>query len=135
LESLILATVLNKIDISPQRAVPIIGIYDAKNNNLKIIQFSLPENISEYVNSLWNYKKNHIVVINSYNDGPIDDGSQLGPFYELEVSSQAAFLRPGETIIHIQRIFHLEGSEKALNVLTKSLLNVSIEEIKKAFIN
>ena len=74
-------------------------------------------------------------VINSYNDAPTEDGSQLGPFYELEASSHAAFLEPGEDIIHIQRTYHLEGSEKTLDVFTKSLLNVSIEEIKKAFKN
>ena len=50
-------------------------------------------------------------VINSYNDGPTNDGSQLGLFCELEASSPSAFLKPGEDIIHIQRTYHLEGSD------------------------
>ena len=125
----------SKIGISPQRAVPIIGSYDASNNILTLIEFSLPENKSDYVNSALEIQEEPFRgdVINSYNDGPTENGSQLGPFYELEVSSPAAFLKPGEDIIHIQRTYHLEGSENALDVLTKSLLNVSIEEIKKVF--
>jgi uncharacterized protein DUF6786 len=125
----------SKIGIPQQRAVPIIGSYDAKNNILTIIEFSLNENISGYVNSAFEIQKKPFSgdVINSYNDGPTDDGSQLGPFYELEVSSPAAFLEPGKEIIHIQRTYHLEGSEKVLDVYAKSLLNVSITEIKGAF--
>jgi len=127
----------SKIGISLQRALPIIGSYDAKNNILTLIKFSLSENISDYVNSALEIQKEPFRgdVINSYNDGPSDDGAQLGQFYELEVSSPAAFLEPGEDIIHIQRTYHLEGSEKVLDVFTKSFLNVSIEEIKTAFKN
>jgi hypothetical protein len=125
----------SKIGISPLRAMPIIGSYDAKNNILTLVQFSLPENISEYVNSSLEIQEEPFSgdVINSYNDGPTDDGFQQGPFYELEVSSPAAFLKPGENIIHIQRTYHLEGREEALDVYIKSLLNVSVEEIKRAF--
>ena len=114
----------SKIGISPQRAVPIIGSYDAKNNILTLIEFTLPETAREYVNSALEIQKEPFKgdVINSYNDGPTGNGSQLGPFYELEISSPAAFLKPGEEIIHIQRIYHLEGSEKTLDVITKSLL-------------
>jgi hypothetical protein len=127
----------SKIGISPQRALPIIGSYDSKNNILTIIEFTMPDNISEYVNSALEIQKDPFSgdVINSYNDGPTEDGAQLGPFYELELSSPAAFLKPGEAIIHIQRIYHLEGSEVMLNELSKSLLNVSIAEIKAAFKN
>jgi hypothetical protein len=125
----------SKIGISPQRAVPIIGSYDAKNNILTLVQFTLPENNTEYVNSTLEIQDEPFKgdVINSYNDGPVVNGSQLGPFYELEVSSPAAFLKSGENIIHIQRIYHLEGSEKALDILAKSLLNVSIPEIRNIF--
>ena len=127
----------SKIGIRPQRAVPIIGSYDAKNSILTIIEFSLPENTIEYVNSSLEIQENPFSgdVINSYNDGPTENGSQLGPFYELEVSSPAAFLKTGEKISHIQRIYHLEGSEKALDIIAKSLLNVSILEIKDIFKN
>jgi hypothetical protein len=127
----------SKIGISPQRAVPIIGSYDAKNHILTLIEFTLPGNNSDYVNSALEIQDEPFRgdVINSYNDGPTDSGSQLGPFYELEVSSPAAFLKSGEDITHIQRTYHLEGSEKTLDVFAKTLLNVSILEIKNIFKN
>ena len=46
-------------------------------------------------------------ALNSYNDGPLEDGSQMGPFYELETSSPAAALKPGESITHSQITIHL----------------------------
>lgn len=36
----------------------------------------------------------------------------LGPFYELETSSPAAALNPGESLRHIQRTIHIKGPEK-----------------------
>ncbi len=127
----------SKIGISPQRAVPVIGSYDSKNNILTLIEFTMPENTTEYVNSALEIQKKPFCgdVINSYNDGPSGNGSQLGPFYELEVSSPAAFLKSGEEIIHIQRTYHLEGDEKNLDLVARSLLNVSLSDITAIFKN
>jgi len=127
----------SKIGISPQRAVPIIGSYDAKNHILTLVEFTLPETAMEYVNSELEIQDEPFRgdVINSYNDGPADNGSQLGPFYELEISSPAAFLKPGEEIIHTQNTYHFEGSESTLDKIAKSLLNVSLSEIKNIFGN
>ena len=106
-----------------------------KNNILTLIEFTMPEKNFEYVNSALEIQKNPFNgdIVNSYNDGPANDGAQLGPFYELEISSPAAFLKPGEEIIHTQRTYHLEGGEENLNELTKSFLKVSIEDIRNAF--
>jgi len=127
----------SKIGISPQRAVPVIGSYDAKNNILTIIEFTLPETAMEYVNSELEIQEEPFRgdVINSYNDGPTDNGTQLGPFYELEISSPAAFLKSGGEIIHIQKTYHFDGSESTLDRIAKSILNVSILEIKNIFKN
>jgi hypothetical protein len=57
----------------------------------------------------------------------------MGPFYELESSSPAAQLKPGEKLLHSQRIFHFEGNEPELEVITEKLFGVSIEEIKGRF--
>ena len=70
---------------------------------------------------------------NSYNDGPQADGSQLGPFYELESSSHAAALRPGQSLSHTHRTIHLQGSEAQLNRISQKLLGVSLAEITNAF--
>jgi len=57
----------------------------------------------------------------------------LGPFYELETSSPAAALKPGETMRHVQRTFHIQGSETALDLLAQQLLGVSLGDIDIAF--
>ena len=57
----------------------------------------------------------------------------MGPFYEIESVSPAAFLKPGETLSHRHAAYHFTGSEEALNEVAKKLFGVSIEEIKKAF--
>ena len=73
-------------------------------------------------------------VIKSYNDVPPEEGKPpLGPFYELETSSPAAALKPGETIKHVQRTFHIQGPEELLEPLATKLLGVGLEEIKRAF--
>ena len=125
----------SKIGISPYRAVPVIGSYDAANRILTVIQYTLPENNFEYVNSSMEIQENPFSgdVINSYNDGPTQEGSQQGHFYELEVSSPAAFLGPDGEIRHIQQTYHFEGTEEKLEILAKQLLNVSIIEIKNTF--
>ncbi len=124
-----------KIGISPKRAKSILGSYDAENKILTIVQVVLPKEESKYVNSAWELQDDPFSgdAINSYNDGPLEDGTQMGPFYEIESSSPALALKPGESYAHIQRTYHFEGSEKELDVLAKKLLGVSIEEIKKQF--
>jgi hypothetical protein len=126
----------SKIGLSPLRAMPMLGSYDAVNQVLTVVQYSKPRGAMDYVNSMWElqdqpYKGD---VVNSYNDGPPEPGAKpLGPFYELETSSPAAALKPGETISHIHRTFHLQGSEAALNSIARATLGVTIEEIKSAF--
>jgi len=126
----------SKIGLSPLRAKPVLGSYDAVNKVLTIVQYSKPRGALDYVNSMWElqdqpYKGD---VVNSYNDGPPEPGAKpLGPFYELETSSPAAALKPGETISHVHRTFHLQGSEADLNTIAKTMLGVTIEEIKSAF--
>ena len=125
-----------KIGLSPARAKNILGSYDLANQALTIVQYDKPEGATDYVNSLWEihdepYKGD---VVNSYNDGPPEPGAdQLGPFYELESSSPAVALKPGETITHIHRTFHLQGSEADLNAIAEKTLGVTIKQIKSAF--
>jgi hypothetical protein len=57
----------------------------------------------------------------------------MGPFYELESSSPAAALKPGETLRHIHHTFHLQGPEAALNSVAIRVLGVSLDQIKTAF--
>ena len=125
----------SKIGISPKRALPYCGSYDSQKQVLTLLWFSLPEGPSEYVNSKWGNQDNPLDgdAVNSYNDGPVEDGSIMGPFYEIEGSSPAAFLSPGQKIIHTQRIFHITGDEKKLSIITEKIFNLSLTEIKQVF--
>ncbi|MBT3276090.1 MAG: hypothetical protein HN368_23280 [Spirochaetales bacterium] len=73
-------------------------------------------------------------VVNSYNDGPPEPGKEpLGPFYELETSSPAAALQPGQSIQHGQSSIHLRGAVDQLDVIAKMTLGVTLNDITSAF--
>jgi hypothetical protein len=126
----------SKIGLLPQRAKSVLGSYDEVNNVLTIVQYTKPEGVVDYVNSMWELQEQPYRgdVINSYNDGPPAPGAKpLGPFYELETSSAAAALAPGESIEHIHRTIHFTGADNDLDSIAKAILGVSIEEIKAVF--
>ncbi len=120
----------SKIGISPSRALPVAGSYDAINSVLTIVQFSLTGS-KDYVNSLWELQQYPFAgdAVNAYNDGPID-GKQMGKFYELESSSAAAALAPGETLRHMHRTMHFKGDKNNLEQIAVKLLGWSIDAIK-----
>jgi len=124
-----------KIGVSPSRATSFIGSYDGQNKVLTLLEISEPKSSDKYVNSAWENQKNPYKgdVINSYNDGKLEDGTQMGPFYELESSSPALALKPQEKYTHIQRIYHFKGSASQLNTITLKTLNTTIEEIEVVF--
>jgi len=126
----------SKIGISPLRAKPFAGSYDAANGVLTLVHLTLPEGAADYVNSMWEIQEKPYAgdVVNSYNDGPASPGAKpLGPFYELETSSPAAALGPGGTLAHVHSTMHIQGPEKALDGIARKVLGVSLEEIKRAF--
>lgn len=126
----------SKIGVSPKRCQPVLGSYDSQSRVLTVVEFTLPEAATEYVNSLWEIQENPYGgdAVNSYNDGPPAPGEKpLGPFYELESSSPAAALKPGESLIHTHKTFHFTGPEDVLERMTKAILGVSLERIKNAF--
>jgi hypothetical protein len=127
----------SKIGVSPKRALPVIGSYDAAKKILTIVEYTIDPTATTYVNSSWEIQKEPFAgdIINSYNDGTMPDGSQMGPFYELETSSKAGFLKPGEILNHIQRTFHFEGDEAALSKIAEAKLAVTIDQIKSIFKN
>jgi hypothetical protein len=73
-------------------------------------------------------------VINSYNDGPPAPGKPpLGPFYELETSSPALSLAPGEHYTHVHRTFHIVGPDVEIDRIAKATLKVGLSEIRNQF--
>ena len=120
----------SKIGISPKRAKPFAGSYDAKNNVLTIAFFSLPEGDQQYVNSLWEIQTDPFSgdAVNAYNDGPIS-GKQMGKFYEIESSSPGAALGPGESLSHRHTTIHLKGNKEQLEKISTKLFGVSLQEM------
>jgi hypothetical protein len=126
-------TFRSKIGINPRRSKAVLGSYDAKNKVLTIVQFNQPQDVTDYVNSLWKIQDNPYGgdAENAYNDGPPAPGAKpLGPFYEMESSSEAAALDPGKSIGHVHRTIHVKGSEKSLDMVAREAFGVSLSEIE-----
>ena len=124
-----------KIGISPKRAKPFMGSYNEETNVLTVVKFSFDEKVSEYVNSMWEIQEDPFAgdVANSYNDGPLEDGSQMGPFYELESSSPAAGLEPGSSLTHIHTTLHLTGDKATMDQIVQKVFGVSLAEVYASF--
>ncbi len=124
----------SKIGLSAKRAKPILGSYDEKNRVLTLVQYTKPENATDYLDNSWKIQEKPYSgdAINSYNDGPLKDGSQLGPFYELETLSPALSLKPNERGTHIHSVFHFVGPQKELDRISKATLGVGIKKISNA---
>lgn len=123
-----------KLGIIPGKARPVAGSYDAENKILTVNMFDVePE--SKYLNQEWNTTKPSFSgdAVNAYNDGPLADGTQMGPFYEIESVSPAAFLKPDQSLSHSHSVFHFTGPEASLDMVAKKLFGVTLQEIKKAF--
>lgn len=120
-----------KLGLMPAIAKPLAASFDFKRNMLTLILFDIDSN-GDYVNSKWELQKEPYKgdVVNAYNDGPLEDGSQLGPFYELESSSVALPLQPGEMLTHKQITCHFEGDYPTLKALALDLLGVNLDNIR-----
>ncbi len=123
-----------KLGLDPSRAKPVAGSYDAQNSILTITTFDVDAN-GRYLNQEWKTSAPPFSgdAVNAYNDGPLEDGSQMGPFYELESVSPAAFLKPGESLTHRHSVFHFTGEKRQLDAISVNLLGISIEAIEKSF--
>ena len=54
----------------------------------------------------------------------------MGKFYEIESSSPAAPLAPGNSIRHIHRTIHLKGSKEELDKISMKILGKPVDAIK-----
>ena len=124
-----------KIGIPPRRTLGTAGSYSADVGALTVVRCSASSG-GRYVNSLWEKQKDPYAgdAINAYNDGsPAPGKLPLGPFFELETSSAAAELKPGESLEHRQVTVHIMGAEKILDETARRYLNASLDQIKDAF--
>lgn len=125
----------SKIGIPPTRSKNIAGSFDPAASRITLIACSPPApGHSGYVNSAWKLQEKPFSgdALNSYNDGPLDGGGQLGPFYEIESSSPAYELAPGARMEHIQATIHLSGDIASLDAITKAIAGVDTAAIAAA---
>ncbi|MCC8426306.1 DUF6786 family protein [Mucilaginibacter sp. UR6-11] len=123
-----------KLGITPKRAMPVIGSYDAENNVLTIAKFDV-DNKGLYLNQEWRTDREPLSgdAVNAYNDGPLANGSQMGPFYEIESVSPAAFLKPGGVMHHRHQVYHFIGDKASLNNIAQKVLGVSLADAESVF--
>ena len=120
--------------LSRAKSKPVAGSYDAANKILTIILFDM-EPGARYLNQEWNTSKPSFSgdAMNAYNDGPLADGSQMGPFYEMESVSPAAFLKPMQSQRHIMRFFILPVTKKDWIQSQKKYWAFPWQDIKQKF--
>ncbi len=126
-----------KLGLSPKRSKGIAGSWQKDTGTLTLLRIAPSAAGREwpYVDSQWKEDVDPFGgdVMNSYNDGPPEPGAKpLGPFFELETSSPALFLKPGESFTHAQTTIHLTGSREALDAIARKNLGVGLDEIEKA---
>ena len=125
----------SKIGLPAGRAKDICGSYDSGKQVLTILKYTLPEGDSPYMNGQWGEQENPFDgdVINSYNDGPTETGFVQGPFYEIETSSPGAELAPGDSLTHIQYVFHIQGDRAELEQVVGEVFGLDLKVIEDKF--
>ncbi|ASU34996.1 DUF6786 family protein [Mucilaginibacter xinganensis] len=123
-----------KLGMPPNRAKTLAGSYDAENNVLTIALFDISPKAT-YLNQEWRTDRDAFTgdAVNAYNDGPLADKTQMGPFYEIESVSPAAFLKPNEKLAHNHSVFHFTGDKAELNTIALKTLGISLGDIQAAF--
>lgn len=123
-----------KLGIPPLRAKNIAGSYDPSDSVLTITLFDVDRNAT-YLNQEWTTNKDPFTgdAVNAYNDGPLENGDQMGPFYEIESVSPAAFLKPNQKLLHRHSVFHFTGERIRLDQIATKVLGISLNKIESAF--
>ena len=121
----------SKIGLSPRIAKTIAASYDFRQNVLTLILFPV-DNAGRYVNSTWKLQDQPYQgdVVNAYNDGPQADGTQMGPFYEIESSSTADELKAGQSQTYRQMTCHFQGDYETLHTLMQKLTGIDMNTLK-----
>ena len=124
----------SKLGMNALRTKSIAGNYDPESNRLTITIYNTNKE-AIYLNQEWNPKKDPLKgdAMNAYNDGPLEDGSIMGPFFEIESTSEAAFLKPEESLSHTHNVYHFVGDIDKLNTISEKLLGVSLNDLYKVF--
>ncbi len=121
-----------KLGIAPGIAKAGAGSIDLANGSITVLLYDIAP-AGKYVNSKWEDQKETYKgdAVNCYNDGPLEDGTQMGPFYEVESSSDAVALKPGESRRYRQTTMHFEGDAAALQALATQLWQLPVDTVRQ----
>lgn len=124
----------SKLGMTARRTKAIAANYGPDEQRLTIATFDVSPR-GTYLNQEWNPAKDPLVgdALNAYNDGPLEDGSLMGPFLEIESASPAAFLSPGESLTHRHQVFHFLGDVATLGPISEALLGIPIGQLQNIF--
>lgn len=122
-----------KLGVSPDRAKDFAGSYDLSTGVLTVTKFTLDRE-QTYLNQEWTIEKDPFTgdAVNAYNDGPLAGGEQMGPFYEIESVSPAAFLAPEERLEHMHKVYHFAGDREEVAQILKQIFDIQVEDIQSA---
>jgi hypothetical protein len=124
----------SKLGLNGRRTRATAGNYDPDAGRLTVITYDVNRD-AIYLSQEWNPDREPLSgdAMNAYNDGPLEDGSIMGPFLELESVSPAAFLSPMKSLSHRHAVYHFLGEEKDLEPIARKLLGISLGEVKNVF--
>jgi hypothetical protein len=124
----------SKLGLNAKRTTSVAGNYDPAAKHLTVTVYDVDRE-AVYLSQEWNPEKDPLRgdAMNAYNDGPLEDGTVMGPFLELESVSPAAFLKPQASLSHRHAVYHFVGGEKDLDPIAEKLFGVSAGEIKNIF--
>ncbi|MER2491334.1 DUF6786 family protein [Catenovulum sediminis] len=125
---------MNKIGIPVNNTRPYLAAYDSYNQRLTIEYFHISNKENRnYLTASWITPKDAYngEIVNIFNDGPDDFGHYFGHFFELEASSAAFELAPGESQKHFHYSFHFSGEKNKLNQIAKQVLGLSLDDVSQ----
>jgi hypothetical protein len=122
----------SKIGLSPSRAMPIAGSYDAASHTLTLVQYTRPPKATGYVNSMWEIQKSRAGRRDQQLQATVRRrrATAARSFFELETSSPALLLAPAQRALHPP---HVPFRRWRPNWSIGAMLKIRLDELKNAF--
>jgi hypothetical protein len=129
-----------RIGVSPRRAKPMLGSWDATRGVLTIVELSLPVDARDYPTSKWRRQDEpyagDVVAVRpagpvGFGDPAGDRQSASGGAYQVESGSPALALAPGGAATHVHRTLHLVGSPAALAPVARAVLGADLAALAR----
>lgn len=111
------STTYPQAGVRPQRSRGVVGAYDPQHSVLMILQFTMQ-------------KRDGVRELRVEDSGSEPGKPQLGKFFELETSSPAEGLAPGQSVHDVQRTRHLVGAPQQLDQAARAILGVGLNQLQ-----